>query len=34
MKHPSLCKSAEDHQRDLCKNNMLGHKGTDGSTFS
>lgn len=34
VKHPGLCKAATDHKNDLCLNNIFGHQGTDGSSFS
>lgn len=34
IKHPGLCRAADDHIKDLCENKIFGHKGTDGSSFS
>lgn len=32
--HEGLILSSQDHVNDLVKNNIFGHTGTDGSTFS
>lgn len=31
--HAGLQKASSDHSRDISKNGIFGHKGTDGSTF-